>query len=474
MEKIQKFEEFVLGKDERCNISTDCKKTQLNNNIMVIGGSGSGKTSGVLNPMLLNMTDSNVVAVFAKKGESKVMAEVLKKRGYRVMTINLAEPKNSEYGYDPLHYAETDEDIFDLAHSIIMTDEKGRVGKDPFWENSATNLLDFLIRYVKSGKFPEGRDMKAVCALMDELIWPGEIDETDFLSKYDELFPPENYGVEAQNNSAAKTTQMVNEELCQEDKKEVERKKLKRTFPLLCKITANVRDDKKDNNTWRNFLQLGSITGTCVLTSMMTPFNNMFNLSARKFLENKNSFDIKELLKPKTALFLYISPTQRSNYKYLSIIYSQLFKTLFKLADERESGELPYHVHVLCDDFAAGCPVTDFEKHISTFREKGIAATMLVQSQSQLDAIYGEKNATTIINNCDTLIFLGGMDINTCQSVATRLDRPYSEVQNMQIGEEIFIRRGQKPFLTKRIDFRDDKNYKRAIAKRKEREMRSM
>ena len=133
---------FLLGEDERCHISTDCKATQLNNNIMVVGGSGSGKTMSVMLPILVHMERSNAVGIFTKWGMLSEVTRLLEKRGYTVHVLNLVEPEKSAYGFDPLFYCESDEDIRDLAHSIIYSDPNGGCGKDPFWDTSAENLSD--------------------------------------------------------------------------------------------------------------------------------------------------------------------------------------------------------------------------------------------------------------------------------------------------------------------------------------------
>ena len=127
--------------------------------------------------------------------------------------------------------------------------------------------------------------------------------------------------------------------------------------------------------------------------------------------------------------------------------------------ERQADGMLPYPVQVLCDDFATGCRIPDFDKTISIFREKRISAVMLVQSETQLASMYGQMAAKTIINNCDTLVYLGGMDIDTCSSIARRANVPMEDVTTMKVGQEIYFRRGMKPVFTQRYDVTADNAY---------------
>lgn len=475
-----KYDEFFLGKDERCAVSTDCKKTQLNNNILVIGGSGSGKTSGIVNPMLLNLKYGNVVAVFAKKGASAVMQNILKERGYRVFNINIANPKNSEYGFDPLRYANTDSELTDLAHSIIYSSPHSEdSSKDSqYWNDSAKNLLDLFLKYVKRGYYKNGTDMSAVCTLMQDFSWPCS-GKDSFIKRYEEIkrLQREEKATQEQKAYPERIYQGFSPSFKQQREEDLvkKREELEAQYPFHYELTQRLEKiDAKLNGVWRNIISLPDSTGGCVASSLSTPFENLFTAHIQRFLKIEKQFDIKELLQPKTAVFIYISPVQVSSYYFANIIYSQLFKTLFDLAEERESGELPYPVQFLCDDFAAGCPVNNFPNFISIFREKQISATMLIQSETQLASIYGEKNATTIINNCDTLIYLGGMDVGTCHDMSRRANLSFDKVQNMAIGDEIFIRRGMKPFMTKRQNFLEDPVYLSAIKKCEEEEEKAM
>ena len=126
-------------------------------------------------------------------------------------------------------------------------------------------------------------------------------------------------------------------------------------------------------------------------------------------------------------------------------------------------------VRVLCDDFATGSRILNFPEYISIFREKQISVTMLVQSESQLESIYGCDDAKTIINNCDTYLYMGGMDLKTGHSISERLNMPLDDVLYMPIGKEYIFRRGQRPIATTRYDIMKDKKYQKVTKEYEER-----
>ncbi len=145
---------------------------------------------------------------------------------------------------------------------------------------------------------------------------------------------------------------------------------------------------------------------------------------------------------------------------FAGLFYSHAVKELFEYAEAREDGMLLIPVHLLCDDFAVGAQIPNFAQYISIFREKRISVSILLQSESQLKAMYGEDDATTIINNCDHYIYMGGMDLITCRNIAERMNLPLSEVLYMPIGTEYLFRRGSKPIITERWHITEDAEWK--------------
>ena len=424
----EKYDAFILGQDKRCVVSMDCHKTQLNNNIVVVGGSGSGKTTSVVDPMLLHLQHSNAIGVFTKGGIIEDVSRVLKKRGYKVFLINFAEPEKSVFGYDPLLHCKGEADLKALAHSIICAGEnKGIAGKDPFWENSAENLLLPILRFVQRGHYEGGRSMREVLYLLDHLSDP------------DPCLPDED---------------------CQNKQTLMEAKLL---HPLHMAFRKLARVDRVGNSVWQSFVSMAPNTSSGILATLQAAIQQVFTADVRKILQQQKQFDFMELSRAHVVLFLYMSPVNMAHHRYVSLFYQQVFKELFEMAERSRDKVLPHPVQVLCDDFATGCPIPDFPHLISIFREKRIAVTMLLQSETQLASLYGKMDAATIINNCDTYLYLGGMDLDTIQHIATRMDRPYFEIQNMPIGKEYFIRRGGKPIATTRYDLFQDPVYLQAV-----------
>ena len=429
MQKEKEYDRFFLGRDKRCIVSTDCSKTQLNNNILVVGGSGSGKTVSVILPFLLHMNSSNAIGVFTKSNLLHDAKRSLEQRGYNVYTMDFADPVHSEIGYDPLAYCNTDQDLKMLARCIVRAD-LARLPSDPYWDDSAENLLALVLRYVKNGHWRKGRTMKQALDVLDKVHWN------------------ETYG------------QYTSEDdFCEEGVVAADAEIFKEFLKL-----KEVDPDGWTN--WRTFITLPDRTGTCVESSLRTPLGQIFDEDARCLVGMERTFRFELLLRPKTVLLLRVSPVSKSQHRLVGIFYAQAFKALYELAERSEGYRLPVPVHVLCDDFATGCHVQGFPELISIFREKGISATMLIQSETQLASIYGENDAATIINNCDTYIYLGGMDLKTCRNISERMNIPSCEVQSMAIGEEYFIRRGQAPIKTMRYDTFNDPVYKKEMLER--------
>ncbi|WP_294520140.1 type IV secretory system conjugative DNA transfer family protein [uncultured Anaerovibrio sp.] len=438
---------FPLGEDERCHISTDCNKTGLNNNIIVVGGSGSGKTMSVMLPMICNLESSNAVVVHTKRGIYDKSRKILKEKGYNVLFVDLNDPTKSPYGYDPLLQCNSLTDVRNLAHTIAYAETaKNDLPRDPFWLQKAESILNLVLRYVYEGHYEKGNTMKEALTLLDYLNYTEDRDV-----KSD---PPTDNEIEEAADYAKECGDEGNSALEMEQER---RERIKRKYPLHGEMRNWYNIDRAAYMQWKNFIDLPEGTGGCVAESTKAPLENIFNSDIRNILGgNLPQFDARELLKPKTVVFIYVSPVNTAQHRFCSIIYQQLFKRLFEMGERGTEGVLPQPVHVLCDDFATGCKVQDFQDLISIFREKGISATILVQSETQLSAMYGKDNATTIINNCDTYIYLGGMDMDTVTNVSKRLNRPLNDVLDMPLGQELFFRRGQKPVVTKRYDIMTD------------------
>lgn len=454
------YDTFPLGAGPKAMFSMDTHATQVNNNILVVGGTGAGKTIGVAYPMLMHLRHDNAVGIFTKRGMTDSIRQLLKKRGYCIYEIDFSNPETSPFGYDPLKHCLDDMDLMALSHSIIWGKKDESDSREPFWNNSAESLLLPVLRYVHKGLYHEGNRLIDAVKLLDSI--PGT-SVSDWEKGRDPYDMEDAYEIRIDRHRRQKLEQPTEEELREEYEKEgkdvfEEEDPFHRKL-LMREIKALMDSDARDAASWEAYINGPEQTRQSVMMSLQTPLTQVFTQSIRSFLENPREFSFEKLLEPKTVLFVYTSPVNAALTRFISIFYQQMFKTLFELAERREDGTLPHPVYVLCDDFATGVPIDHFQDHISIFRAKGISVTMLIQSETQLASIYGINNAKTIINNCDTYIYLGGMDIATAKAIAERMDCPYTDILNMEIGRELLFHRGRKPLCTKRYDLFHDPLY---------------
>ncbi len=400
-------DKVILG--ENCVYSTDCKQTGINNNIIVCGSSGCGKTMSVSEPRLLETYDTSLVITVTKRRIVNKYKKVFVDRGYEVQDLNFANPTAGDIGYDPLDYVKNYRDITFLAESIVKANPKKENSSfDPYWDDAAISLLSAEIAYVLMTK--ENPTFADVLEMNEGLnIRGGESITTTYDKKFEYIA-----------------------------------KKDPNCFAVSC---------------WKSFSQLPMRTAGCVFSTLNTTIDTIFSPELRKMMAMKRKVNFENLAKKKTLLFVTTSPVNPTLNCFVNMFYGNVFKQLFEFAETQPDGILPIPVHVLCDDFATGSRILNFHEYISIFREKGISVTLLLQSESQLEGMYGRNHATTIINNCDSYVYMGGMDIQTAQSISMRLNVPMEDILYMPIGQVVLFRRGQKPIVTKRYNITEDENY---------------
>lgn len=403
-------EKVILG--ENCSYSADSNETGLNNNVIVCGGSGSGKTMSVSEPRLLETKTSSMIATVTKRRIVNKYMPLFKKRGYEILDLNFVNPLESSCAYDPLDYVESYSDITFLAKSIVKADpQKDNSSADPYWDEAATSLLSAEIAYT--------------------LMTKDNPTFADVLELHDSLVLDEGSGTIRTSLDGKFAYIASKDPTC---------------FAVSC---------------WKSFKNLPIKTAGCVFGTLNTTIDTIFSPELRKMMITKKKVDFEKMATKKTILFVTTSAVNPALHCFVNMFYAQAFKQLFEYAENRPDGVLPIPVHVLCDDFATGSRVLNFSEYISIFREKGISVTLLLQSESQLEQMYGTDNATTIINNCDSYIYLGGMDLRTAQNISLRLNAPLDEVLYMPIGQEILFRRGQRPIITRRYDIQKNDIYQK-------------
>lgn len=403
-------EKVILG--ENCCYSVDSKETGLNNNVIVCGGSGSGKTMSISEPRLLETKTSSIIAVVTKRRIVNKYIPLFEERGYEILDLNFVDPDKSTCCYDPLQYVKSYSDITFLAKSIIKANkQKDNSNADPYWDEAAISLLSAEIAYIMMTK--ENATFVDVLEVNDSLT-------LDDGSGTIQTSLDDNFDYIAAENPSC--------------------------FAISC---------------WRTFKQLPVKTAACVFSTLNSTIDTVFSPEIRKMIESEKKVNFEQTGNKRTILFVTTSAVNSALHSFVNMFYAQAFKQLFEYAENCPDGVLPVPVHVLCDDFATGGEILNFPEFISIFREKGISVTLLLQSESQLNQMYGTDNSVTIINNCDTYIYLGGMDLRTAQNVSVRLNSPLDEVLYMPIGQEILFRRGQRPIITKRYEIQKNTLYRK-------------
>ena len=375
-----------------------------------MGGSGSGKTMSITEPCLLNTQHRNLIVTVTKPRIIHKYAPLLASRGYRVDTVNFAQPEQSPYAFDPLCFIRSDQDITFLARSIVLANPRKQEDNkaDPYWDEVATSLMSALIAGVLLRNPGAGFD--EVLAMFQNLqVHYGDTISTNYDTFYNGLHP------------------------CSRGKFAV--------------------------TNWKSFCNLPSRTAACVVSSLGVTIGHLFGGGIMQMMRNPHKVDFRTLAQEKSVLFVVSSPVNPGLNSFISLFYATAMKELFEFAEERPDGALPIPTHMVCDDFATGAPIPHFDQYISIIREKALSVTLLCQSESQLESLYGKAGATTIINNCDSYVYTGAMDLSTAKNVGLRLNAPVDEVLSMPLGTFAVFRRGNPPVITQRYPILEDPLY---------------
>ena len=401
-------------------VPADFEKTGLNLNEMVVGATGCGKSYSNAYSRLLHTENSSVVVPIAKKAIKEKFAGMFRRKGYKVIDLDFAHPEKSEYGYDPMDYIKRDEDVTQLAKALV---EGANNGKEPskdeqYWNDSAASVLGAMIALVRMNAKSTG-------------IRPCFADVVD-MNKRLEVNYSGNYA----------TTNI--DRLFEESEKR---------FP-----------GNQAVQLWKSGRGNAPRTAACIFSMVTNSLNRIFSENVLKMTRKDKRVDFSDLGKKRTALFITTSPMNMTLINLINVMYSDMFRTLFEQAEERSDSRLKVPVHIICDDFACGSRICEFEDYISIFRAAGISVTLLLQSESQLITMYGEHAATTIKNNCDTYVYMGGNDIKTCEDVSRRLNKSLSTVLSTPLEQVVVFRRGSKPVVARRYQILEDPEYKKMMA----------
>ena len=356
-------------------------KYARNKNVIVIGGSGSGKTRFYVKPNLMQMTRKVSYVVTDPKGTIIVeCGRMLVRHGYRIKVFNTINFTKSMH-YNPFHYIRSEKDILKLVNTIIAnTKGEGEKATEDFWVKAERLLYTALIGYIWYEAPEEEQNFSTLLEFIDAS--ETREDDEEFKHAVDELFEE----LEAENPEHFAVRQY-------------------RKYKLAAGKTAK------------------SILISC--GARLAPFD----IAELRELTSYDEMELDLLGDRKTAMFVIISDTDDTFNFLVAIMYSQLFNLLCDRADDLYGGRLPYHVRLLLDEFSNIGQIPKFDKLIATIRSREISASIILQSQSQLKTIYRDA-AETILGNCDTVLFLGGKESSTLKEISETLGKETIDLYN--------------------------------------------
>ncbi len=383
---------------EGVSISNNTRVTGLNNNDLIIGKSGCGKTGGYVIPNIQQIDGSMVVSDTKGQLARRFRGE-LESKGYHVSVIDLVDMTRS-CGYNPMDFIRRHEDGSYYGQDVValaklLCPQKDQ--KEPIWDQCTQMYLSFLIAYCLETEEPKDQNLITVAEL--HRIYSGKDGRIPFMG-WLERHP---------RSFAAKKFR---------------------------ELEANRGADKM----W------ASIMG--FVNANLAPFDFP---EAEIVFAAKESFDLGLLGREKTVLFLNVSDTDRSMDAIINMIYAQALHVLCQQADENPDGQLAVPVRIILDDFAASATIPDFDKIISVIRSRDVSVSVVLQSISQLNSMYGEAASRTILNNCDHILFMGSQDRDTADYVASRAMKTVETIYAMPVDKIYLISAGERARLVQKI-----------------------
>lgn len=380
----------ILSNNVRMSIDTSV--TGLNNNMLVIGGSGAGKTFFIVKPNIMQMMLNNSFIATDPKGEiARATANMLKKNGYNVKVLNLIDMAKSD-GYNPFRYIREENDVVKLVTNIISnTTPKETAPTDPFWEKSESMFLQALFYYVWLEMPPNRKNFQSVLDLLSE----AEVD--------------------AKGNDSKLTKKM---------------KQLAKTSKL-----------KQNHPAYKQYMKVIRGAGDTVRSIIISANSRLALLENPQILRilSKDDLHLEELgigvngdKHTRTALFCIIPDSDKSYNFIVGMLYTQLFQELYFQADFRNGGKLPIQVTLMMDEFSNVALPDDFCSLLSTMRSRRISSIIIIQNLAQIKALF-KDTWETITGNCDTLVYLGGNEKSTHQYISEMLGK--STIDKRSTGE---------------------------------------
>ena len=381
-------------------VSNDTWATGLANHDLIIGPTGGGKTRSYVVPNLLSSAES-FVATDTKGSLRRQVGGILERRGFRVLELDFTDVLHSPWGYNPLRYIRWDgdrqcwneQDIITVAAVLVPVTSR----TDPFWDLSARNYAEALIGYTLDNLPQEEHTLVSVAKLFAEA-------ETGIL---DELM---------------------------------------REYCTIC-------PDSFAAMRWKG-LQGGrkaDKTYSSILAILSQKLSNYSFGGVQQLFTNQNQIDFAAISQEPTAVFLRVSDSDFSLANLTSVFYTQALQMLINEADSRPDNRLQIPVRLYLDDFS-NLIIPDMDKTISIIRSREISVSIALQSVTQLEGLYGQDKAMTIIDNCDHLLYLGGQSVETARFIGAKANKPASAILNLPLGKAWLFERGALPREVKKYD----------------------
>ena len=395
--------------------SNDTWTTGLNNNDLLVGPAGAGKTRGYVIPNLLH-TGENLIVADTKGNLRRLYGTYLEEKGYTVMHLDFTDVANTPWGYNPLTYIRpcrdagvnqdgdfySEQDIKKVAQAVCPCKDF----KDPFWDLAAQMYLEAILLFLLNQLPQEQHNL---------------YEAYTFLSR------------------------MGSEEL--EDI--IEEERITQPHSAFARKIGMIRQNKQAEK------MDSSIKGI-----LARHLDVLANSGTRRMFRMERQVDLESFLKGKTALFLSVSDSDRSQDALVNLFYTQALQYLMAAADRQPDSRLPIPTRFILDDFSTNTVIPEFDKLISVIRSREIYVSLIVQSLSQLEDLYGQAKAQTIINNCDHCLYLGGTDTQTARYFAEKFNCQLSTVLNLPLDSAFLFTRGSQPKRVQKYELNRDDIYR--------------
>lgn len=393
----KRYDNRILGKGAIW--SNDSRKTGLNSNIMILGTSGCGKTGSILYHNLKLLNEQSAVICDSKGTLYKKFHKELQDKGYDVQMINMTEPSLSTCGWNPMDYLYgsdgniSQKNVLKFAESLLPLKNSD---KEPVWMQGSQCIWQMITDFCLEALPKEDHNIPSLIKIYHSLCKPNGMAQIEAFAEAH----PDSLG-------AAKYAE----------------------------ISSNIPAEK-------------------MMASYYGFINGMVNNLGLKELDyifmNDNPMDFEKIGKTKTALFIVVPDTDHTMDVISTLLYSQIIQTNVREADMSEDGTVQIPIQMFLDDFANTC-IPDFDMIISVTRSRDIGITIMIQSISQLITNYGSDCADSIINNIDSIVFLGNNDLKTAQYIGTRADKTASSILCMDRSKEYILVSGQKAILAEKL-----------------------